>query len=122
MTIQYAQKVACVSRIGSFRKVMSIYRGSVYKLTRFDLIIYLLLYTFISIMYRFMLPLNVKPYFESFVMYCKINYGLIPLTFVLAFYMNNVVQRWWETWKSIPWPDGLALKLNILFQCFLLRS
>lgn len=115
MTIQYAQKVACVSKIGSFRKVMSIYRGSVYKLTRFDLIIYLFLYAFIAIMYRFMLPLNARPYFESFVMYCKINYGMIPLTFVLAFYMNTVVQRWWETWKSIPWPDSLALKLNILF-------
>ena len=45
----------------------------------------------------------------------NIQNGHIPLTFVLAFYMSNVVQRWWETWKSIPWPDSLALKLNILF-------
>ena len=69
-------------------------------------------------MYRFILPKHTKPYFEAFVMYCNINYGQIPLTFVLAFYMNNVVQRWWETWKSIPWPDGLALKLNTLFPNF----
>ena len=41
--------------------------------------------------------------------------GQIPLTFVLAFYMNHIVQRWWETWKLIPWPDSLALKLNTLF-------
>ena len=36
----------------------------------------------------------------------------IPITFVLAFYMNHVVSRWWETWKLIPWPDSIALKLN----------
>ena len=115
MTVTYAQKVACVSRVGSFRRVITIYRGSVYKLTRFDLLIYLILYALIAIVYRFILPENGKSYFESFVMYCNINYGHIPLTFVLGFYMNNVIQRWWETWKSIPWPDSLALKLNILF-------
>ena len=73
------------------------------------------MYGSIAAMYRFVFPNHMKPYFESFVMYCKTNYGLIPLTFVEAFYMSNVAQRWWETWKSIPWPDGLALKLNILF-------
>ena len=41
--------------------------------------------------------------------------GRIPLTFVLAFYMNHIVQRWWETWKMIPWPDSIALKLNTFF-------
>ena len=117
MTVTYAQNVGSVTRIGSFRRVMSIYRGSVYKLTRFDLIIYIILYALIAISYRLLPdePEQVKQYFESFVMYCKINYVQIPLTFVLAFYMNAVVQRWWETWKSIPWPDSLALKLNILF-------
>ena len=115
MTVPYAHKVASVSMVGSFRMVMTIYEGSVYKLIKFDLMLYLLLYGCIACIYRFVLPDHLKPYFESFVMYCKINYGLIPLTFVLAFYMGNVVQRWWETWKSIPWPDGLALKLNILF-------
>ena len=29
--------------------------------------------------------------------------------------MNHIVQRWWETWKMIPWPDSIALKLNTLF-------
>ena len=37
---------------------------------------------------------------------------MIPLTFVLAFYMNHVVQRWWETWKMIPWPFSIAIKVN----------
>ena len=115
MTVTYAQKVASVNKIGSFRRVISIYRGSVYKLIKFDVILYSILYALIAISYRLLLPEHMKHYFESFVMYCRMNYGHIPLTFVLAFYMNNVVQRWWETWKSIPWPDSLALKLNILF-------
>ena len=56
MTVTYAQKVGCVSKLGSFRRVMSIYRGSVYKLTRYDLLLYLILYVLIAIMYRFILP------------------------------------------------------------------
>jgi hypothetical protein len=28
--------------------------------------------------------------------------------------MQHVVQRWGEAWKTIPWPDSLAMKLNIL--------
>ena len=115
MTVTYAEKVACVSKIGSFRRVITIYSGSVYKLTKFDLLLYLILYSLISVVYRFVLPENVKGYFESFVMYCNVHYGKIPLTFILAFYMSTVVQRWWETWKAIPWPDGLALKLNNYF-------
>ena len=115
MTVPYAHKVASVSMVGSFRLVMNMYQGSVYKLIKFDLLLYLIMYGSIAAMYRFVFPNHMKPYFESFVMYCKTNYGLIPLTFVEAFYMSNVAQRWWETWKSIPWPDGLALKLNILF-------
>ena len=115
MTVPYAHKVASVSIVGSFRMVMNMYQGSVYKLIKFDLLLYLIMYGSIAAMYRLVFPNHWKPYFESFVMYCKTNYGLIPLTFVEAFYMSNVAQRWWETWKSIPWPDGLALKLNILF-------
>ena len=112
MTIKYSEKV---KKIGSFQDVLFTYRGSVYKLIKFDLIIYLALYASTSIIYRFALPLNMKPYFESFAVYCQQHHNLIPLTFVLAFYMQHVVQRWWESWNSIPWPDGLAMKLNIFF-------
>ena len=115
MTVTYAHKVVSVSSVGSFRRVMSIYRGSVYKLTKYELLLYFILYAIIAIIYRLVLTEKNKYYFEALVMYCNVQHSQIPLTFVLAFYMNNVIQRWWETWKSIPWPDSVALKLNTLF-------
>ncbi len=38
--------------------------------------------------------------------------SLIPLTFVLAFYVSHVISRWWDQWNSIPWPDAIAFKVN----------
>ena len=45
-------------------------------------------------------------------MFCENHSSLIPLTFVLAFYVSHVVSRWWAQWNAIPWPDGLAFKIN----------
>ena len=50
--------------------------------------------------------------FEKAAMFCENNSSLIPLTFVLAFYVSHVVSRWWAQWNAIPWPDGLAFKIN----------
>ncbi len=44
--------------------------------------------------------------------FCEQHSSLIPLTFVLAFYVSHVVSRWWAQWNAIPWPDGLAFKVN----------
>ena len=30
------------------------------------------------------------------------------MTFLLGFYVSNVVKRWWEQYKSLPWPDTLV--------------
>lgn len=51
-------------------------------------------------------------YFEQAAMFCENHSTLIPLTFVLAFYVSHVVSRWWAQWNAMPWPDGLAFKIN----------
>ena len=30
------------------------------------------------------------------------------MTFLLGFYVSNIVKRWWDTYKTLPWPDSLA--------------
>ncbi|MCP9264383.1 Bestrophin-1 [Dirofilaria immitis] len=32
---------------------------------------------------------------------------MIPLTFLLGFYVSNVVIRWWRQFECIPWPEDL---------------
>lgn len=39
---------------------------------------------------------------------------LIPVSFVLGFYVALVVGRWWSQYQSIPWPDSLALNVSTL--------
>ncbi|XP_036337619.1 uncharacterized protein LOC118747667 [Rhagoletis pomonella] len=34
------------------------------------------------------------------------------MSFVLGFYVNKVVQRWWEQYRLLPWPDTLALFIS----------
>jgi hypothetical protein len=41
--------------------------------------------------------------------YCKIEISAIPLTFVLGFYVNLIVTRWWEQYILLPWPDSAAI-------------
>ena len=50
--------------------------------------------------------------FEEAAMFCERHSSLIPISFVLAFYVSHVVSRWWAQWNAIPWPDGLAFKIN----------
>lgn len=55
------------------------------------------------------------PYFRTFEYLCIHCYNLvelIPVGFVLGFYVNTIVKRWWEQFCVIPWPDSLALFIS----------
>ncbi|KAK0083072.1 hypothetical protein PV326_006891 [Microctonus aethiopoides] len=43
--------------------------------------------------------------FERIVVYCDTFITLIPLSFVLGFYVAYVAARWWQQYIAIPWPD-----------------
>lgn len=76
-----------------------------------DMAVYLVLYYFLSLIYRFALSQYHRGVFETIVLNCARFRDLIPVSFVLGFYVSLVVNRWWGTYKSIPWPDSTALLL-----------
>ena len=47
--------------------------------------------------------------FENVVHYCETYSELIPLSFVLGFYVSIVMTRWWNQYQNIPWPDPIAV-------------
>lgn len=55
-------------------------------------------------------------WFESVAEYCQQFGNLIPVAFVLGFYVSLVVSRFWEQYKSIPWPSRMALFVSALLQ------
>lgn len=47
--------------------------------------------------------------FEGIVNYCHFHGNVIPLSFVLGFYVTVVMNRWWNQYTTIPWPDSIAV-------------
>ena len=130
MTYTYVQKVQS-GRDGGFLKLLLIWKASVYKVFYKEFLAYFSLYIVIAIIYQnainsFVIhvesenenvssqPEATKPrpilYFENVCRKVKPYSESLssPLCFVLGFYVNIVVARWWQQWNSIPWPDKLC--------------
>lgn len=41
-------------------------------------------------------------------MHFKTFESAIPLSFVLGFFVSNVMGRWWDQYQTIPWPYSIA--------------
>lgn len=81
------------------------WRGSLYKLIYRELVIFLLAFDILSVLYRNLFTKSQQEVFEEAVRYCDEFIKLIPLTFILGFYVAYVAARWWQQYEAIPWPD-----------------
>ena len=54
--------------------------------------------------------------FEMVSYYCEDYSNLIPMSFVLGFYVSIVVARWWKQLSKIPFPDRMALFITANMQ------
>ncbi|XP_043471768.1 bestrophin-4-like [Leptopilina heterotoma] len=104
MTVSYQYEVAS-STSGGFTRLLFMWRGSLYKLIYRELLLFLFLFGGLSAIYRNILTPSQKSVFEQIVIYCDSLITLIPLSFVLGFYVAHVAARWWEQYTAIPWPD-----------------
>ncbi|XP_054631838.1 bestrophin-2 isoform X2 [Dunckerocampus dactyliophorus] len=107
MTVTYSRRVADAG-LGTFFHLLLRWKGSIYKLLYRELIIFTLLYYFFSVVYRFVFNAEQKRLFEKLSIYCDRYAELIPVSFVLGFYVTLVVSRWWGQFENVPWPDRLA--------------
>lgn len=57
-----------------------------------------------------------KRLFEKLSMYCDKYAEQIPVTFVLGFYVTLVVNRWWNQFVNLPWPDRLMFLVSSCVQ------
>ncbi|GAB0097843.1 Bestrophin homolog [Sergentomyia squamirostris] len=112
MTVTYTAEVATCRMFGCFLKLLFRWRGSIYKLVWCDLVAFLVAHYMLTIIYRLVLNDNQKIVFEGMVEYCAEYTSLIPLSFVLGFYVTIVMSRWWHQYSSIPWPDAAAVAVS----------
>ncbi|XP_035729405.1 bestrophin-4-like isoform X1 [Vespa mandarinia] len=104
MTVSYQYEVAS-STSGGFTRLLLMWRGSLYKLIYRELVLFVIMFASLSAIYRHALTDLQKREFEKFVIYCDTFINLIPLSFVLGFYVSHVADRWWKQYNAIPWPD-----------------
>ncbi|CAG5929087.1 unnamed protein product [Menidia menidia] len=111
MTVTYTARVAN-ARFCGFSKLLLAWKGSIYKVLYKEFLAFFAMYSAISITYRFFLDDDQKRYFEKLAIYCNHYASLIPMSFVLGFYVTLVVNRWWSQYTSIPLPDRLMCVLS----------
>ncbi|XP_041052582.1 bestrophin-2-like [Carcharodon carcharias] len=111
MTVTYTSRVAN-ARLCGFSKLLLQWKGSIYKLLYKEFLIFMLLYLTLSCIYRFMLEESQKRFFEKMAINCNNYADLIPMSFVLGFYVSLVVSRWWNQYQSMPWLDRLMCTIS----------
>ncbi|XP_063219310.1 uncharacterized protein LOC134529312 isoform X2 [Bacillus rossius redtenbacheri] len=115
MTVSYQYEVAS-STSGGFTRLLFMWKGSLYKLIYRELLLFVASFGLLSALYRLAFTEPQKRLFEKAVMYCDTFINLIPLSFVLGFYVSYVASRWWQQYMAIPWPDkimhSIALYVN----------
>ncbi|XP_066147052.1 bestrophin-4-like [Euwallacea fornicatus] len=112
MTVTYTSEVTTSTGLGCFLKLLKRWKGSIYKIVWADLIFFLGLYYALNLSYLYVMNQYTKKYFVKIVNYCAKNATLIPLSFVLGFFVNIVYSRWWSQFTAIPFPDNLALLIG----------
>ncbi|XP_066978294.1 bestrophin-3-like isoform X2 [Macrobrachium rosenbergii] len=112
MVVTYTNKIANLKGFGSFCRLLLRWKGSVYKMVWQDMLVYIILYFSISFLYRFGLSEDHRRTFEKLSIHCGHFRNLIPISFVLGFYVSLVVGRWWGMYQSMPWPDTLSVLLS----------
>uniref|UniRef100_A0A8D0GHY1 Bestrophin homolog n=1 Tax=Sphenodon punctatus TaxID=8508 RepID=A0A8D0GHY1_SPHPU len=106
MTVTYTYRVAD-ARLGTFSQLLLRWKGSIYKLLYCEFLLFITFYFGISLIYRLILSESQRLMFEKLALYCNSYAELIPVSFVLGFYVSLVVSRWWGQYESIPWPDRI---------------
>jgi len=117
MTVTYTHKTHTAGALGGLTHLLFIWKGSLFKQILPELVLYFSIYFGISILYRYVLIAyfdeSHKIVYELFCIYCEKFSKVIPISFLLGFYVTQVVARWWSQFMSLPWPDTLARYLAV---------
>ncbi|XP_066542453.1 bestrophin-4 [Hoplias malabaricus] len=111
MTVSYTLEVAN-ARFAGFSKLLFRWKGSIYKLLYKEFLLFCLLYTSFSLVYRCVLSDVQQELFERAARHCNKFAKLIPMSFVLGFYVTQAFQRWWGQYTSFPLPDNLMMVVS----------
>ncbi|VDK44001.1 unnamed protein product [Anisakis simplex] len=103
-----------ISYTGNFCRLLMRWKGSIWRLVWRELAIFLFLYYTIRLFYTQVLTRlddddaeKYRRIFEQVALMFDDYTRLLPLTFLLGFYVSNVVSRWWRQFESLAWPEDM---------------
>ncbi|CEF71542.1 Bestrophin/UPF0187 family-containing protein [Strongyloides ratti] len=108
MTVSYMHNIGNAG-FRNILKVLLRWRGSVWKAVIVELIIWSIIYTILSVIYRVVLNSEQKRVFESVTLLCREYGDFIPLTFMLGSFVTTIITRWTKIFNTIPWSDDFSL-------------
>ncbi|MCL4137057.1 UNVERIFIED_CONTAM: hypothetical protein GTU68_040776 [Idotea baltica] len=85
------------------------WRGSIYKLVWPEICLFLILYYTLRFVYDYALTTPQRRIFELLSLHVQDSGNLIPVSFVLGFYVSIVMARWWDQYQTVPFPSSLAV-------------
>ncbi|KJH43975.1 hypothetical protein DICVIV_10021 [Dictyocaulus viviparus] len=102
MTISYNLDVSSVSSI-TYLKLLLRWRGSIWKFVKVDFALWISGYYIVFAIYRYALNSYQQRSFEKIAHYCDSRLSYIPLTFMLAFFVNVIADRWRKIFNNMGW-------------------
>lgn len=91
------------------------WKGSVWKAIFKEFLVFVTLYVVIGLYYRFIFDEYKKRRFEALAREYARYAQLLPMKSMLAFYVNQVFQRWKDQLEHIAWSEKLALQVSEVF-------
>ncbi|CAI2351018.1 unnamed protein product [Caenorhabditis sp. 36 PRJEB53466] len=115
MTVSYNSDVSSVSST-NFLRLLLRWKGSIWKSVSSELMMWCSCYFVIAVLYHyFLFPHNRYEAFNDVAYYCgKELHNYIPLTFMLAFFVSIIVERWRTTFSNMGWIENCALTVNAI--------
>ncbi|MFH4984661.1 hypothetical protein AB6A40_011370 [Gnathostoma spinigerum] len=110
MTISYNLAIASASPLNFFRLLFR-WRGSIWKICLKELFVWTIIFIIITFIYRtpYILTEEQKITFEELANYCDTHLDYIPLTFMLGFFVQIIIQRWSVLFQNMGYLENPAI-------------
>ncbi|CAI5444203.1 unnamed protein product [Caenorhabditis angaria] len=113
MTINYQLDVSTGGNPFAFLRLLSRWKGSIWKGVSSELAVWLIAFYTIHFSYRFLFSEEIKVIFDKIAYHIDDRMKYIPLTFILGFFVSTISSRWNSALSAMPFIDNLALYLSL---------
>ncbi len=104
-----------ISYSGNSSTLLCKWKGSTWKASWKELILFLFFYYVIRFSYSYAMTEEQQEYFEFVVQVLNKQLFAYPTIFILGFYVYNTMERWWMQFDLISWPEDFLCALSLCF-------